>query len=401
MIKYLSEAERTHLENFKRALKVEALDDEAKILVQMLRHDWSWSYSDSASVARSGAANEKRLKDLIETSTLPQAAKERLNRYFRIGSDSAWVELHREYGYLGMVGLTPDVLRGKVRMAFHQRYTDEQWGEFERVFADLKALGEKLSAAKCPSRLIMTDDIPPFDKLREIATRVKEEENDSFFYGMAVPAACQDELDRIVRTDKRTLVLMAQDSEVLHVLGSGSTVDMEIHQEHWLFRIQFTSAYYDMFGFFCCPHVTRPRNEWNKKPRADEGERRGKRPMNGNEMSREHQQRRQAHDRPRGSRDPEVGRVINESRRAVDEIVPRYPRGQTPHIVQYDDAPYQRSAKPAAPQVKRKIVPALSNRPLEIDAAPAKKAEKKAPQKRAKSFTKLGSLADLGSALTE
>lgn len=389
MLSYLNEEQRRQYDNAIKARESQGreLTVEEQLILKMLRHDWTHEYSDDASVARHGREAERQLKALIAEADLDPAARERLERYFRMGSASAETELHREFGWLFYRdGYTP---RGKVAMALAGQYSDVQWGEFERVFSELTALGQRLKAAKSCDRLLMTDDIPPFTVLTMLAKRVREEEGNPFYYGIAIPADCQEELDRIVRTEKRTLVLMAQDKRVLEAFNHGCEVITDLHQDHWLFKIQFSGAYYDSFGFFCCPHVTRPRSEWNKKSREGQNRPHGKRPMEPREMSHE---RRERTERLRHGRDPEVGRVINESRRHTSDA---------PRIDDVAYAPRAARVTPP-PQVKRKIVPALSNRPLVVaDNVPAKKKEKTAPKARAKKFTTVGSLADLAAALNE
>jgi hypothetical protein len=141
------------------------------------------------------------------------------------------------------------------------------------AFFDLHVKFQELSAgvvaAKATGRLIMTDDIIQFSLVREKAVESFKQNKDLFFFGIALPAAVQDQMDAIIREHKQTLVRMIK-SDVAHEYFDDIRIDSNNPGGVWLVSVRMTKNPDDAFGFFLNTNPTKPRRVWQPKPQSTE-----------------------------------------------------------------------------------------------------------------------------------
>lgn len=117
----------------------------------------------------------------------------------------------------------------------------------EDLVSKLASLQKDLTAGGYAKRLMMTDDIKDYRKLRERATA----EKNFFFYGAALPDRLQDMLDGLVREHKAALLeLLTQDNLTEHQLA----VEFHQDQDAYLFTLLGNGM-----GFYVSARTTKAR----------------------------------------------------------------------------------------------------------------------------------------------
>lgn len=327
VISYLNATEQTQYDSIIKCRELgRELNQEELMAKRLLGHDWTHAMSDSARVAMAGAAAEKILMEDIEAQ-FEGELKDKFLNLFTLPYEELEAALD-EYRWVrqvwnkapgGMVGFALEDIDPETR----QRLLETR----DR----LNTLLDKVEAASACERLLMTDDCIDFRVLREHAVlhvQVCKTENcyDShFFFGAALPDATQDLVDALIREHKADLIEYLEHPAADKLGLKCSTT--KIHGNQLLVRVTSVNNYRKTMGFFMDPtvSVSRPRRVW-------------------------------------------VTRNIVEPGKQVEEPVREEVQKET-QINPLD--------------IKRKITPALSNRPMAAPTnAPSVKKQKKAPVKR-------------------